>query len=40
MLGWLEWWWLGDIYSPNHYSSRWLISLSMGTSDSSMVHRT
>jgi hypothetical protein len=22
MLGWLEWWWLGGIYSPNHYSSR------------------
>jgi hypothetical protein len=25
-LGWLEWWWLGGIYSPNHYSScccRW-----------------
>jgi hypothetical protein len=21
-LGWLEWWWLGGIYSPNHYSSR------------------
>jgi hypothetical protein len=19
-LGWLEWWWLGGIYSPNHYS--------------------
>jgi hypothetical protein len=26
MLGWLEWWWFGGIYSPNHYSShccRW-----------------
>jgi hypothetical protein len=25
-LGWLEWWWLRGIYSPNHYSShccRW-----------------
>jgi hypothetical protein len=32
-LGWLEWWWLGGIYSPNHYSSRWLSSLSMGTPD-------
>jgi hypothetical protein len=21
-LGWLEWWWSGGIYSPNHYSSR------------------
>jgi hypothetical protein len=21
-LGWLEWWWLEGIYSPNHYSSR------------------
>jgi hypothetical protein len=21
-LGWLEWWWLGAIYNPNHYSSR------------------
>jgi hypothetical protein len=31
MLGWLEWWWLGGIYSPNHYSSRWLTSLSKGT---------
>jgi hypothetical protein len=33
-LGWLEWWWLEDIYSPNHYSSYWLSSLSMATSDS------
>jgi hypothetical protein len=24
ILGWFEWWWLGCIYSPNHYSSRWL----------------
>jgi hypothetical protein len=24
----------GDIYSPNHYSSRWLTSLSTGTLDS------
>jgi hypothetical protein len=30
----------GGIYSPNHYSSRWLNSLSMGTSDSPVVHRT
>jgi hypothetical protein len=40
MLGWLEWWWLGCIYSPNHYSSRWLTSLSMGTPDSPVTHRT
>jgi hypothetical protein len=25
---------VGGIYSPNHYSSRWLSSLSTGTSDS------
>jgi hypothetical protein len=40
MLGWLEWWWLEGIYSPNHYSSRWLTLLSTGTPDSPMVHRT
>jgi hypothetical protein len=40
MLGWLEWWWLGGICSPNHYSSRWLNYLSMGTPDSPVVHRT
>jgi hypothetical protein len=39
-LGWLEWWWLWGIYSPNHYSRRWLSSLSMGTSNSPVVHRT
>jgi hypothetical protein len=39
-LGWLEWWWLGGIYSPNHYSSRWLPGLSMGTPDSPVVYRT
>jgi hypothetical protein len=33
MLGWLEWWWLGGIYSPNHYSSSWLTSLSMDAPD-------
>jgi hypothetical protein len=33
-LGWLEWWWLGGIYSPNQHSRRWLFCLSMGTSDS------
>jgi hypothetical protein len=25
---------VGGIYSPNHYSSHWLTSLSMGTPDS------
>jgi hypothetical protein len=39
-LGWLEWWWLVAIYSPIHYSSYWLSSLSMGTPDSLVVHRT
>jgi hypothetical protein len=34
MLGWMEWWWLGGIYSPNHYSSHWLTALSMGTLES------
>jgi hypothetical protein len=33
-LGLLEWWWLGGIYSLNHYSSCWLSSMSMGTPDS------
>jgi hypothetical protein len=28
------------IYSPNHYSTRWLTALSMGTPDSPVVHRT
>jgi hypothetical protein len=44
MLGLLEWWWLGGIYSPNHYSnhysSHWLNSVSMGTPDSPVVHQT
>jgi hypothetical protein len=39
MLGWLEWWWLGGIYSPNHYSSCWLTAVSKGTPDSPVVHR-
>jgi hypothetical protein len=30
----LEWWLLEDIYSPNHYSSRWLGFLPTGTSNS------
>jgi hypothetical protein len=33
-LGSLEWWWLGGIYIPNHYSSCWVSSLSAGTPDS------
>ena len=36
MLGWLEWWWLGAIYSPNHYSSRccrWRTGQSGGALD-------
>jgi hypothetical protein len=40
MLGWLEWWRLRGIYSPNYYSSRWLILLSTGTLDSPVAHRT
>jgi hypothetical protein len=31
---------VGGIYSPNHYSSRWLTDVSMGTPDSPVVHRT
>jgi hypothetical protein len=23
MLGWLEWWWLGGIYSPQPPNNRW-----------------
>ena len=34
MLGCLEEWWLGGIYSPNHQNSRWGGLLSMGASDS------
>jgi hypothetical protein len=30
---------VGGIYSPNHYSSRWLAALLMGTPDSPVVHR-
>jgi hypothetical protein len=35
-LGWLEWRWLGGIYSPNHYSSRccrWHTGQSVGAPD-------
>jgi hypothetical protein len=31
---------VGGIYSPNHYSSRGLTSLSMDTPNSPTVHRT
>jgi hypothetical protein len=31
---------VGGIYSPNHYSNRWLTSLSMDTPDSPVAHRT
>jgi hypothetical protein len=33
MLGCLEWWWLGGIYSPNHQNSRWRGLLLMGAPD-------
>jgi hypothetical protein len=36
MLGYLEWWWLGGIYSPNHQNSRWGGLLSIGAPDSSV----
>jgi hypothetical protein len=34
MLGCLEEWWLGGIYSPNHRNGCWGTLLSMGTPDS------
>jgi hypothetical protein len=34
MLGCLEVWWLGGIYSPNHQNSRWGTLLSKGAPDS------
>jgi hypothetical protein len=33
-LGYLEVWWLGGIYSPNHQNGRWGGYLSMGAPDS------
>jgi hypothetical protein len=33
-LGYLEWWWLGGIYSPQPPQSRWGRLLSMGAPDS------
>jgi hypothetical protein len=40
MLGCLEWWCLGGIYSPNHQNSRWGGLMSMGAPDSLVRHRT
>jgi hypothetical protein len=34
MLGCLEEWWLGGIYSPNHQNGRWGGCLSTGAPDS------
>jgi hypothetical protein len=34
MLGYLEEWWLGGIYSPNHQNGRWGTLLSTGAPDS------
>jgi hypothetical protein len=39
-LGYLEGWWLGGIYSPNHQFNRWGGCLSMGAPDSPMCHQT
>jgi hypothetical protein len=33
-LGCFEWWWLGVIYSSNHYSSCWVLIFVDGTPDS------
>jgi hypothetical protein len=40
MLGCLEEWWLGGIYSPNHQNGRWGRLLSYVTPDSPVHHRT
>jgi hypothetical protein len=40
MLGCLEEWWLGGIYSPNHQNGRWGTMLSTGAPDSPVHHRT
>ena len=40
MLGCLEEWWLGGIYSPNHQNDRWWRLLSYGAPDSLVRHRT
>jgi hypothetical protein len=40
MLGYLEQWWLGGIYSTNHQNGRWGTLLSKGAPDSPVRHRT
>jgi hypothetical protein len=40
MLGCLEEWWLGGIYSPNHQNGRWARMLSYGAPDSPVRHQT
>jgi hypothetical protein len=40
MLGCLEEWWLGGIYSPNHQNGRWGTLLSKGAPDSPVRHQT
>jgi hypothetical protein len=40
MLGCLEEWWLGGIYSPNHQNGRWGTLLSKGAPKSPVCHRT
>jgi hypothetical protein len=40
MLGCLEEWWLGSIYSPNHQNVRWETLLSKGAPNSPVCHRT
>jgi hypothetical protein len=40
MLGYIEVWWLGGIYSPNHQNSRWGGLLPKGAPDSPVCHRT
>jgi hypothetical protein len=39
-LGYLEWWWLGGIYSPQPPHSRWGGCLLKGAPDNPMRHRT
>jgi hypothetical protein len=39
-LGWIEWRWLGCIYSLQPLPSCWLSLLSMDTPDSPVVYRT
>jgi hypothetical protein len=39
-LGYLEWWWLGVIYSPQPQHSCWGGRLSMSAPDSPVRHQT